>query len=120
MNSAPIKSKGYDCIVCGGRHKHHDGDVQVCVQTFEDPGGDKELNGKMVRYKSWGVCLSCLLSNEMDEIMAAYYKRFVRCTQVDPCIKLKIAEAKAKCDSRFCIEDYAAENGLEDLFDCKC
>ena len=71
MKIPPFKSSEYDCVVCRGHHKRHDGDVIVCVQAIDDPNGDRELNGKKVRFEGRGVCLSCLLSNEMDEIMAS-------------------------------------------------
>ena len=115
MKIAPFKSAQYDCIVCGGHHKRHDGDVIVCVQTIDDPNGDRELNGKKVRFEARGVCLSCLLSNEMEDIMTAYNRRFASTAQTDPVIECEIAEAKAKADPYFSLEDYLVERGLSEL-----
>ena len=115
MKIPPFKSSEYDCVVCRGHHKRHDGDVIVCVQAIDDPNGDRELNGKKVRFEGRGVCLSCLLSNEMDEIMAAYHQKFASTVQADPVIECTIAEAKAKVDASFCLEDYLEERGLSEL-----
>ena len=112
MKMPPVKIAQYDCIVCGGRHKRHDGDLIVCVQAIDDPGGDRELDGKKVRFEGRGVCLSCLLSNEMEEIMTAYHRRFAASSQTDPVVECEIAEAKARADSGFCLEDYLEEHGL--------
>lgn len=115
MKIAPFHATSYDCIVCGDRHKPHDGDVTVCVQAIEDPNGNRELNGKKVRFEERGVCLSCLLSNGMDEIMAAYHNRFTASVQTDPVIECTIAEAKASVDRHFCLDDYLDERGLSEL-----
>ena len=96
MKIVPFHTTSYDCIVCGGRHKRHDGDVIICVQAIDDPNGDRELNGKKVRFEGRGVCLSCLMSNDMEEIMAAYHQKFASTSQTDPVIEGTIAEAKAK------------------------
>ena len=115
MTIPPFKSSEYDCVVCRGHHKRHDGDVIVCVQAIDDPNGDRELNGKKVRFEGRGVCLSCLLSNEMDEIMVAYHQKFASTAQTDPVIECTIAEAKAKVDASFCLEDYLEERGPSEL-----
>lgn len=115
MNIPPVKIARYDCIVCGGCHKRHNGDVIVCAQAVDDPDGDRELNGKRVRFEGRGVCLSCLLSNEMEEIMTAYHRRFASTAQTDPVIECTIAEAKAKADHHFCLEDYLEKRGLSEL-----
>ena len=64
-----------------------------------------------------GICADCLKAHTMDELEAAPDVVKLLEPQLRDETLLAIAEAKAKLDLGFCIEDYVDEAGLREIYE---
>lgn len=107
-----MQRRSFLCLCCGSTESYPAGSALLCARCTPDPDGDVTFDGERMSATPAGICADCLKMHTMDELAAAPDVVKLLEPQLRDTTLLAIAEAKAKLDPDFCLEDYVDEAGL--------
>lgn len=112
-----MQRRSFLCLYCGTTGAYLAGSALLCARCTPDPDGDVTFDGVRMSKMPAGICADCLKAHTMDELTAAPNVAKLLEPQLRDTTLLTLAEAKAKLDLGFCIEDYVDEAGFREIYE---